>query len=174
MLPFENLSGDKENAFFATGVQDEILSNLAKVADLKVISRTSVMKYATGSARNLPEIANALGVSYVVEGSVQRSGGRVRVTAQLIDARTDNHLWSEHYDRDVADVFALQSEIAQRIADQLRSKLSPAERAAIAEQPTADITGYALYTEARALGWGKLGRGNLDGAEKPLTRKLSS
>ena len=109
VLPFENLSKDEENAFFAGGVQDEILTDLAKVADLKVISRTSVMKYKSDLERNLREIAKALGVSHVVEGSVQRAGGRVRVSAQLIDARNDTHLWAEHYDRDVADVFAIQS-----------------------------------------------------------------
>jgi eukaryotic-like serine/threonine-protein kinase len=134
VLPFENLS----KAFFASGVQDEILTDLAKIADLKVISRTSVMKYKSGVERNLREIAQALGVSHVVEGSVQRAGGRVRVSAQLIDARNDAHLWAEHYDRDVADVFDVQTEIAQRIADQLQAKLSPAEKAAIAERPTAD------------------------------------
>ena len=117
MLPFENLSKDEENAFFAGGVQDEILTNLAKVADLKVISRTSVMKYKSGLERNLREIAKTLGVSHVVEGSVQRAGGRIRVNVQLIDARNDAHLWAEHYDRDVADIFAIQSEIAERIAD---------------------------------------------------------
>jgi len=117
VLPFENLSEDKENAYFAGGVQDEILNNLAKVADMKVISRTSVMKYKSGSERNLREIAKTLGVSHVVEGSVQRAGGRIRVVAQLIDARNDAHVWAEHYDRDFADIFAIQSEIAQRIAD---------------------------------------------------------
>jgi len=168
VLPFENLSKDEENAFFAGGVQDEILTDLAKIADLKVISRTSVMKYKTGPERNLREIAKTLGVSHVVEGSVQRAGGRIRVTAQLIDAHTDNHLWAEHYDRDFADVFAIQSEIAQKIADQLRSKLSPAERAAIAERPTADLIAYALYTEARELFvWN-----NWEGAEKSMTRKV--
>jgi serine/threonine protein kinase/tetratricopeptide (TPR) repeat protein len=151
VLPFENLSKDEENAFFAGGVQDEILTNLAKIADLKVISRTSVMKYKSGPERNLREIAQALGVAKVVEGSVQRAGGRIRVSAQLIDARTDTHLWAEHYDRDFADVFAIQSEIAQQIADQLRSKLSPAEKAAIAERPTADLVAYALYTKAKAI-----------------------
>jgi TolB-like protein len=151
VLPFENLSKDEENAFFAGGVQDEILTNLAKIADLKVISRTSVMKYKSGPERNLREIAKTLGVANVVEGSVQRAGGRIRVSAQLIDARTDTHLWAEHYDRDFGDVFAIQSEIAQQIADQLRTKLSPAERAAIAERPTADLVAYALYTKAKAL-----------------------
>jgi len=151
VLPFENLSKDEENAFFAGGMQDEILTNLAKVADLKVISRTSVMKYKSDLERNLREIAKALGVSYVVEGSVERAGGRVRVSAQLIDARSDTHLWAEHYDRDVADVFAVQTEIAQQIADQLKVNLSPAEKAAIAERPTADRVAYAYYTKAKEI-----------------------
>jgi serine/threonine protein kinase/thioredoxin-like negative regulator of GroEL len=167
VLPFENLSKDEENAFFASGVQDEILSDLARIADLKVISRTSVIKYKSGPERNLRDIAKALGVSHVVEGSVQRAGARIRVSAQLIDARTDNHLWAEHYDRDFGDVFAIQSEIAQQIADQLRSKLSPAERAAIAERPTADLVAYALYTKAKQIDWD-----DWEGAEKPLTRKV--
>ncbi|HJW38161.1 MAG TPA: protein kinase [Candidatus Udaeobacter sp.] len=151
VLPFENLNKDEENAFFAGGVQDEILTDLAKIADLKVISRTSVMQYKSGPERNLREIANTLGVSHVVEGSVQRAGGRVRVSAQLIDARTDTHLWAEHYDRDVADVFAVQTEIAQQIADQLKANLSPEEKAAIAERPTADLVAYAYYTKAREI-----------------------
>ena len=151
VLPFENLSKDEENAFFAGGVQDEILTDLAKVADLKVISRTSVMKYKSDSERNLREIAKALGVSYVVEGSVQRAGERVRVSAQLIDARNDTHLWAEHYDRDFADIFAVQNEIAQQIAEQLKANLSPAEKAAIAERPTADPVAYAYYTKAKEI-----------------------
>jgi serine/threonine protein kinase/tetratricopeptide (TPR) repeat protein len=162
VLPFENLSKDEENAFFASGVQDEILTDLAKVADLKVISRMSVMKYKSDPERNLPEIAKALGVSHVVEGSVQRAGGRIRVSAQLIDARTDDHLWAEHYDRDFADVFAIQSEIAQQIADQLQARLSPAEKAAIAERPTADLVAYAYYTKAREIDI----FGDWEGAEK--------
>ena len=172
VLPFENLNKNEENAFFAEGVQDEILTELAKIADLKVISRTSVMKYKSDLERNLREIAKTLGVSHVVEGSVQRAGARIRVSVQLIDARSDTHLWAEHYDRDFADVFAIQSEIAQQIADQLRVNLSPTERASIAEPPTADLIAYALYSEARALGWGKLGWGNWDGAEKTFARKL--
>jgi serine/threonine protein kinase/cytochrome c-type biogenesis protein CcmH/NrfG len=151
VLPFENLSKDEENAFFAGGVQDEILADLAKVADLKVISRTSVMKYKSGLERNLREIANALGVSYVVEGSVQRAGERVRVSAQLIDARNDAHLWAQHYDRDVADVFAVQTEIAQQIAGQLKVNLSPAEKDAIVERPTSDLVAYAYYTKAKEI-----------------------
>ncbi len=151
VLPFENLSKDEENAFFAGGVQDEILTDLAKVADLKVISRTSVMKYKSDSERNLREIAKALGVSYVVEGSVQRAGERVRVSAQLIDARNDTHLWAEHYDRDFADIFAVQNEIAQQIAEQLKANLSPAEKAAIAERPTTDLVAYAYYRKAKEI-----------------------
>ena len=149
VLPLENLSDEKENAYFADGIHDELLSNLAKIADLKVISRTSVMQYKSGSERNLKEIAQQLGVSHVVEGSVRRAGNQVRVSVQLIDARTDTHLWAEHYDRDVADVFAIQTEIAQQIADQLQAKLSPAEKAAIAERPTADPVAYAFYTQAK-------------------------
>jgi eukaryotic-like serine/threonine-protein kinase len=171
VLPFENLSKDEENAFFAAGVQDEILTDLAKIADLKVISRTSVMKYNSGPGRNLREIAKALGVSHVVEGSVQSAGGRVRVSAQLIDARNDAHLWAEHYDRDVADVFAVQTEIAQKIADQLKANLSPAEKAAIAERPTADLVAYALYAKAKDLAWG-LAWDDWEGAEKSLNRKV--
>jgi serine/threonine protein kinase/Tfp pilus assembly protein PilF len=151
VLPFENLSADQENAFFADGVQDEILTYLAKVADLKVISRTSVMQYKTGVKRNLREIGNALAVAHVVEGSVQRAGNRVRVSAQLIDARTDSHLWAEHYDRPLDDVFAIQSEIAKKVADQLQAKLSPKEKVAIQQQPTADIAAYDYYVRAKAL-----------------------
>ena len=113
MLPFGNLSEDKANAFFTDGVQDEILTHLAKIADLKVISRTSVMQYKSGAPRNLREIGQQLGVAHVVEGSVQRAANKVRVNAQLIDARNDAHLWAQTYDRDLADVFAIQSEIAK-------------------------------------------------------------
>ena len=151
ILPFENLSKDAENAFFVGGMQDEILTDLAKVADLKVISRTSVMRYKSDLERNLREIAKTLAVSHVVEGSVQRAGGRVRVNVQLIDARTDTHLWAEHYDRDLADLFAIQSDIAQTIADQLQAKLSPKEKAAIAKQPTKNLAAYDLYLRAKEL-----------------------
>src|SRR5438067_4326263 len=149
VLPFDNRSSDKENAYFTDGVQDEILTNLAKIADLKVISRTSVMHYKSGIARNLREIAGQLGVAHVVEGSVQRIGTRVRVNAQLVDARTDRRLWGQTYDRDLADVFAIQSEIAKTIADQLQAKLSPSEEAAIERPPTSDISGFDLYTRAK-------------------------
>ena len=168
VLPFENLSKDEENAYFAGGVQDEVLTNLAKIADLKVISRTSVMKYKSGPERNLREIAKALGVSHVVEGSVQRAGERVRVSAQLIDARNDTHLWAEHYDRDVTDIFAIQTEIAERIADQLRAKLSASEQAAVAERPTADLVAYAYYTKAKEMDM----LTNWEGLEKDLNQKV--
>ena len=151
VLPFENFSDDKENAYFADGIQDEILTDLAKVADLKVISRTSVMQYKNAVNRNLREIAQQLGVAHVLEGSVQRTGNRVRVTAQLIDAGTDTHLWAERYDRDLADVFAIQSEIAKAIADHLQAKISPSEKAAIEKPPTADIAAFDLYERAKAL-----------------------
>jgi serine/threonine-protein kinase len=151
VLPFENLSSDKENAYFTDGVQDEILADLAKVADLKVISRTSVMLYKSGNPRNLREIGQQLGVAHVLEGSVQRSANRVRVTAQLIDARSDAHLWAQTYDRDLADVFAIQSEIAKTIADQLQAKISPDEKAAIALAPTTDLSANALYVQAKEL-----------------------
>jgi TolB-like protein/Tfp pilus assembly protein PilF len=151
VLPFENLSDDKENAYFTEGVGDEILTDLAKIADLKVISRTSVMQYKSGISRNLREIGEQLGVAHILEGSVQRIAGRVRVTAQLINARTDAHLWAEHYDRPLDDVFAIQSEVAQAIADQLNAKLSAEEKAAIKQPPTADLVAYDLYVRAEAL-----------------------
>jgi TolB-like protein/Tfp pilus assembly protein PilF len=151
VLPFENLSAEKENAYFADGVQDEILTLLAKMADLKIISRVSVMQYKSGVARNLREIGHQLGVAHVVEGSVQRSGDRVRVNAQLIDARTDRQLWVQTYDRDLADVFTIQSEIAKAIAEQLQAKLSPREENAIERPPTGDVTAFDLYTRAKNL-----------------------
>ncbi len=151
VLPFENLSDAKENAYFADGVQDEILTNLARVADLKIISRTSVMYYKSGVARNLREIGQQLGVANVVEGGVQRSGNRVRVNAQLVDTRTDRQLWGQTYERDLADVFAIQSEIAKAIAEQLRAKLLPHEENAIERPPTDDITAFDLYAHAKNL-----------------------
>jgi TolB-like protein/Tfp pilus assembly protein PilF len=151
VLPFENRSEDKANAYFTDGVQDEILTNLSRIADLKVISRTSVLQYKSGVARNLREIAQQLGVANVVEGSVQRSGNRVRVNAQLVDARNDAHLWAQTYDRDLADVFAIQSEIAKAIADQLQAKLSPNEKKAIEQPPTTDLAAFDLYSRAKSL-----------------------
>jgi adenylate cyclase len=151
VLPFENLSRDPDNAFFTDGVQDEILTDLSKIADLKVISRTSVMQYKSGVARNLRKIGEELGVAHVVEGSVQRAANKIRVNAQLIDARTDAHLWAQTYDRDLADVFAIQSEIAKTIADQLQAKLSPNEKKAIEQPPTTDLAAFDLYGRAKSL-----------------------
>ncbi len=151
VLPFENLSNDKENAYFADGVQDEILTGLSRVADLKVISRTSVMHYKAGLQRNLREVAADLGVAHVLEGTVQRADGRVRVNAQLIDARTDSHLWAERYDRDVADVFAIESELAGKIVAQLQAQISPSVKAAIEQKPTADLVAHDLYIRAKTL-----------------------
>jgi TolB-like protein/class 3 adenylate cyclase/Tfp pilus assembly protein PilF len=151
VLPFENLSLDPDNAFFADGVQDEILTDLARIADLKVISRTSVMQYKSGVARNLREIAQQLGVAHILEGSVQRAGNRVRINAQLIDARTDAHLWAQIYDRDLTDVFAIQSEIARIIADQLQAKITSGEKKAIDQPPTRDVTAFDLYTQGKTI-----------------------
>ena len=149
VLPFSNLSKEEENAFFSDGVQDEILTDLARIADLKVISRASVMQYKSGVSRNLRKIGQQLGVAHVVEGSVQRVGNRVRVNAQLIDARSDRHLWGETYDRNLSDVFAIQSEIAKTIAEQLQAKLSTREENAIGRPPTSDITAFDLYARAQ-------------------------
>lgn len=151
VLPFQNMSEEKDNTFFADGVQDDILTALAKVADLKVISRTSVMGYAPNAKRDLRAIGQALRVAHVLEGSVRRAGGKVRVTVQLIDTRTNRNLWAETYDRDLADVFAIQSEIAQQITSQLQATLSPKEKSAIEQRPTADVAAFDLYTRARTL-----------------------
>jgi TolB-like protein len=151
VLPFENLSRDPDNAYFADGVQDEILTNLARIADLKVIGRISVMQYKSGVARDLREIGDQLGVANVVEGSVQRSGNRVRVNAQLVDARSHRQLWGQTYDRDLADVFAIQSEIAKTIASQLQAKLSSREESAINRPPTSNIPAFELYAQAKNL-----------------------
>jgi TolB-like protein/class 3 adenylate cyclase/Tfp pilus assembly protein PilF len=177
VLPFENLSRDPDNAFFTDGVQDEILTDLAKIADLKVISRTSVMQYKSGIARNLREIGQQLRVAHVIEGSVQRAANRIRVNAQLIDARNDAHLWAQTYDRDLADVFAIQSEIAKAIADQLQAKLSPRERTDIEQAPTADVTAFALYSRAQTLilstSFSSVGRKSLSQAVDLLNQALA-
>ena len=149
VLPFENLSADPNNVYFADGVQDEILTRLASLADLKVISRTSVMQYKGGVARDLRKIGQQLGVARVVEGTVQRAGNRVRVNAQLIDVSTNRGLWGQSYDRDVADVFAIQSEIATSIARQLQASLSAREKTAIEQAPTNNITAFELYARAK-------------------------
>ena len=151
VLPFDNLSDEKENAYFAAGVQDEITTNLARIADLKVISRTSANLYKSGNPRNSREIGQQLGVAHLLEGNVQRIGNRLRVNAQLIKADTDTHVWAQTYDRDVADLFAIQSEIAQAIAAQLAVQISPAEKRAIQRPPTTDLTAFDLYTRAKSL-----------------------
>jgi TolB-like protein/Tfp pilus assembly protein PilF len=151
VLPFANLSKEEENAFFADGMQDEILTDLAKIADLKVISRTSVQQYRSGASRNIREIAQALGVAFILEGSVQRAGNNVRVTAQLIDGRSDAHVWAEHFDGELTDVFGIQTRIAHGIADQLRVRLSPAEKAAINRLATQDPAAHDLYLRGNQL-----------------------
>ena len=151
VLPFASLSQDKNDAYFADGVQDQILTNLAKVSDLKVISHTSVRQYKTGAERNVREIGQQLGVAYIMEGSVQRVRDRLRINAQLIDARTDTHIWAETYDRTAADLFAIQSELAQSIVTQLKAKLSPQQKAEIEERPTQDLDAFELYLQAKTI-----------------------
>ncbi|HWY39297.1 MAG TPA: tetratricopeptide repeat protein [Chthoniobacterales bacterium] len=150
VLPFENLSDEKENAYFADGVQDDILTNLSKVGDLKVISRTSVMPYR-GKTSNVREIGKELGVGAILEGSVRRSGNRVRVNVQLIDANTDEHIWANDYDRDLTDVFAIQTDLAQKIANELQAKLSPTEKAFLERKPTENGEAYLAYIQAMNL-----------------------
>ena len=149
VLPLENLTEEKENAYFADGIQDELLSNLAKIKDLKVISRTSVMQYKSGITRNLKEVAQQLGVSKVVEGSVRRSGNHIRVSVQLIDALTDRHIWSENYDRTLADSLALQGELATEIAASVGATLTPQENARLTAKPTNNPAAYDAYLRAR-------------------------
>jgi eukaryotic-like serine/threonine-protein kinase len=153
VLPFQNLSGDEANAFFAAGVHEDILTHLTRVRDVRVISRTSVMPYADGRT-GIRDVARELRVNYVMKGSVRRDGGRVRVTAQLIDARSDQHLWAENFDGDLADVFGIQTTIAQAIVKALEARLSPEERRRLAERPTESIEAYDLFLRARALSQG--------------------
>ena len=150
VLPFENFSDDKENAFFADGIQDDILTNLSKIGDLKVISRTSVMPYR-GQTHNIREISKALGVSAILEGSVRKSNNRVRVNVQLINAVNDEHIWSEVYDRDLTDVFAIQTDLAQKIAKELQAKLSPIEKALMTRKPTENGEAYLAFVQAHNL-----------------------
>ena len=147
VLPFENLSDAKENAYFADGIQDDILTNLSRIGDLKVISRTSVMSYR-GKPTTVREIGKALGVSTILEGSVRREGNRVRVTVQLINATNDEHIWGNNYDRDLIDVFAIQTDLAHEIADALQAKLSPIEKEEIGRKPTQNADAYLLYVQA--------------------------
>jgi TolB-like protein len=151
VLPFDTLSHAKGTTYFADGVQDEILSNLAKVSQLKVISRTSVMTFRAGDNRNLRSIAEALGVANVVEGTVRRDGKHIRLTIRLVDARADEALWSESYDRDLTDIFAIQSEVAQTIAGKLAARLSPQEKKRIAAKPTDNLEAYDRYLRAKEL-----------------------
>ncbi len=149
VLPFENLNQDEENVFFTDGMQDDILTDLSKVADLKVISRSSVREYGAGVPRNLRAIGRELGVRHVLEGSVRRAAGQVRISARLVDTRTGAQLWAEQYDRDLQDVFAIQSAIAEQIVDQLQVRLSPNEQATIQSRPTTNMEAYDLYLRAR-------------------------
>jgi serine/threonine-protein kinase len=151
VLPFENVSRDPANAFLADGLQDEILTDLARIADLKVISRTSVMQYKSGVARDLRKIGYQLGVANVLEGSVQRASNRVRINVQLVDTRSDRHEWAQTFDRDVTDVFGVEDQIAETIAHQLKANLSSAEKSAIERAPTIDLTAFDLYTRAKNL-----------------------
>src|SRR5256886_216656 len=151
VLPFENLSDEKENAYFADGIQDDVLTNLSKIGDLKVISRTSVMPYR-GKASNLREIGKALGVATILEGSVRRIGNRVRVNVQLINAENDEHIWAEDYDRDLTDVFAIQTDLAKKITGELQAKLSPAEKALMERKPTENGEAYLAFVQAKNLG----------------------
>ncbi len=149
VLPFENLSDDKEDAFFADGVQDDVLTKLAKIADLKVISRTSVMHYR--GKRDLRQVGRTLGVSHVLEGTARRSGGKVHINAQLVDTRTNTGVWADGYERDLKEAFAIPAEIAQKVAEQMRAKISTAEKAAIERKPTDDLTAFELYAQAKNL-----------------------
>src|SRR6266702_6687199 len=151
VLPFQNLSDEKENAYFADGMQDDILTNLSKIGDLKVISRMSVMSYRGDGVRNAREIGKALGVATLLEGSVRRIGNRVRVNVQLINADTDEHIWAEDYDRDLTDVFAIQTDLAQKIARELQAKLSLTEKAQIERKPTENNEAYLAFLQAHDL-----------------------
>ncbi len=150
MLPFENLSDERENAYFADGIQDDVLTNLSKIGDLKVISRTSVMPYR-GKGSNVREIGKALGVGAILEGSVRRMGNRVRVNVQLINADTDEHMWAEDYDRDLTDVFAIQTDLAQQIVRELQAKLSPMEKAQIERRPTENGEAYLAFMQGHEM-----------------------
>jgi serine/threonine protein kinase len=168
VLPFENISANKDDAYFADGVQGEILNNLAKIAQLKVISRTSVMQYRADAKRDLRQIANALGVANVLEGTVRRDGNRVRVSTELVDARNDNTIWADSYDRDLTDIFVIQSEVAQTIAAKLTATLSPEEKRFIEKKPTENLEAYDLYLRAKELFVSVRVSMNLKNVEKPL------
>ena len=175
MLPFENLSNDREDASFADGIQDDLLTKLAKIAGLKVISRTSVMGYR--GKQNTRQIGKELQVSRVLEGSVRKTGAWLHINVQLIDTQTDSHVWAEEYDRDLKDMFSIQSEIAQKVARQLHAKISPAEKLAIERPPTADLTAFNLYSRAKnlVLAWSYSTneRGNLSQAADLLNQAVA-
>jgi serine/threonine-protein kinase len=166
VLPFENLSDEKEHAFFADGVQDDILTKLAKIADLKVISRTSVMPYR--GKQDVRQIGNALRVSHVLEGTVRRAGGKLHVNAQLVDTRTDENIWADEYDRDLNDVFAIETEVAQSIANRLKAKISAREKLDIQERPTKDLVAYDFYVRAMPL----IEKAGITNAEKDLLQAV--
>jgi serine/threonine protein kinase len=154
VLPFENISQSKDDAYFADGVQDEILNNLAKIAQLKVISRTSVMNYRADAKRDLRQIANVLGVANILEGTVRRDGNHIRVSTELVDARNDNTIWADSYDRDLTDIFAIQSEIAQTVAGKLQARLTGTEQKQVERKPTENLTAYEFYLQGKSLvGW---------------------
>ena len=171
VLPFENLSDDKENAYFADGIQDDVLTNLSKIGDLKVISRTSVMPYR-GKASNVREIGKALGVATILEGSVRRIGNRVRVNVQLINAENDQHIWAEDYDRDLTDVFAIQTDLAKKIVGELQAKLSPAEQALMERKPTENGEAYLAFVQAHNLQNAVEDIGKLKQSEQLYTRAI--
>jgi TolB-like protein/Flp pilus assembly protein TadD len=171
VLPFENLSEQKENTSFSDGLQDDILTRLAKIADLKVISRSSVMEYR--GKRNVREIGRALQVSHVLEGSVQRSGSRLHMNTQLINTRTDAHVWVEQYDRDMNDLFAIQAEIAQKVAEHLHAKLSASEKLSVEEKPTQDLIAYDFYVRAVSIIYNvQVPAGPILDAEKALSEAV--
>ena len=171
VLPFENLSDDKENAYFADGIQDDVLTNLSKIGDLKVISRTSVMAYR-GQTPNIREIGKALGVSSILEGSVRRIGNRVRVNVQLINASNDEHMWAEDYDRDLTDVFAIQTDLAQKIVGELQAKLSPTEKALMERKPTENGEAYLAFVQAHDLQCAVEDTGKLKQSEQLYARAI--
>ncbi|HEY4272305.1 MAG TPA: FlgO family outer membrane protein [Candidatus Udaeobacter sp.] len=171
VLPFENLNDQKENSTFADGVQDDILTKLAKIGDLKVISRTSVMDYR--GTRNIRQIGDTLRVSHVLEGSARRSGDRIHLNAQLIDTRTDTHVWAEEYDRNLNDLFAVQSEIAQKVAQHLHARLSASEKASVEEKPTQDLAAYDFYVRAVSMIYNvQVPQGPVDAPEKALSEAV--
>src|SRR5207249_4538583 len=172
VLPFENRSEDKANAYFAEGIQDEILTRLSKIADLKVISRTSTQHYKS-APENLPEIARQLGVAHILEGSVQKSGDTVRVNVQLIKAANDSHLWADTFDRKLTDIFSVETEVATKIAETLQAKLTGAERNAIAARPTENTHAYQLYLKGRFF-WNKRTGENLKKAADYFNQAIAA